>query len=60
LGGRGRQISEFEASMIYRVSFRTTRATQRNPVLEKRKKEKKILPGLKKLFLSLVSVKCRV
>jgi hypothetical protein len=31
LGGRGRQISEFEASLVYRVSFRTARATQRNP-----------------------------
>lgn len=28
-GGRGRQISEFEASFIYRVSFRTARDTQR-------------------------------
>jgi hypothetical protein len=32
LGGRGRQISEFEASPVYRVSSRTARATQRNPV----------------------------
>jgi hypothetical protein len=32
LGGRGRWISEFEASLVYRVSFRTARATQRNPV----------------------------
>jgi hypothetical protein len=32
LGGRGRQISEFKASLVYRVSFRTARATQRNPV----------------------------
>jgi hypothetical protein len=32
LGGRGRQISEFEASMVYRVSSRTAGATQRNPV----------------------------
>ena len=30
--GRGRWISEFEASLIYRVSSRTARATQRNPV----------------------------
>jgi hypothetical protein len=37
LGGRGRQISEFEARMVYRVSFRTARATQRNPVSEKKK-----------------------
>jgi hypothetical protein len=32
LGGRGKQISEFEASLVYRVSSRTARATQRNPV----------------------------
>jgi hypothetical protein len=39
LGGRGRQISEFEASLVYRVSSRTARATQRNPVSGKKKKE---------------------
>jgi hypothetical protein len=32
LGGRGRQISEFEASLVYKVSSRTARTTQRNPV----------------------------
>jgi hypothetical protein len=32
LGGRGRQISEFKTSLVYRVSSRTARATQRNPV----------------------------
>jgi hypothetical protein len=31
LGGRGRQISEFETSLVYRVSSRTARTTQRNP-----------------------------
>jgi hypothetical protein len=43
LGGRGRQISEFEASLVYRVSSRTARATQRNPVSknQKRKEERK-------------------
>jgi hypothetical protein len=30
LGGRGRQIFEFEASLVYRVSSMTARATQRN------------------------------
>jgi hypothetical protein len=33
LEGRGRWIYEFEASLIYRVSSKTSRATQRNPVL---------------------------
>jgi hypothetical protein len=32
LGGRGRWISEFKTSLVYRVSSRTARATQRNPV----------------------------
>jgi hypothetical protein len=32
LGGRGRQISEFMASLVYRVSSRKARAIQRNPV----------------------------
>jgi hypothetical protein len=41
LGGRGRQISEFEASLVYRVSSRTARATQRNPVLKKKRKKEK-------------------
>jgi hypothetical protein len=37
LGGRGRQISEFEDSLVYRVSSRTARAIQRNPVSENQK-----------------------
>jgi hypothetical protein len=39
LGGRGRQISEFEASLVYRVSSRTARAIQRNPVSKKKEGE---------------------
>jgi hypothetical protein len=41
LGGRGRRISEFEASLVYRVSSRRARATQRNPVSKNQKKKKK-------------------
>jgi hypothetical protein len=41
LGGRGRRISEFEASLVYRVSSRTARTAQRNPVSEKKKEKKK-------------------
>ena len=37
-GGRGRWISKFEASLVYRVSSRTARTTQRNPVSKKKKK----------------------
>jgi hypothetical protein len=37
LGGKDRQTSEFEASLVYRVSSRTARATQRNPVSKNQK-----------------------
>ena len=41
--GRCRRVSEFRASLVYRVSSRTARLTQRNPVSKnpKRKKEGK-------------------
>jgi hypothetical protein len=32
VGSKGRWISEFEASLAYKVSSRTARAIQRNPV----------------------------
>jgi hypothetical protein len=41
LGGRGRRISEFEASLVYRVSSRTVRTTQRNPVSKNQKRKRK-------------------
>jgi nicotinic acid phosphoribosyltransferase len=40
LGGRGSRISEFEASLVYKVSSRTARATQRYPVSKNQKKKK--------------------
>jgi hypothetical protein len=40
LGGRGRQISEFQFSLVYRVNSRTARATQRNPVSKTKTKSK--------------------
>jgi hypothetical protein len=49
LGGRGRQISEFENNVVYRVSSRTARAIQRNPVSKNQKKKKK---KKKKIFLA--------
>ena len=42
VGGRGRRIPEFEASLVYKVSSRAARATQRNPASKKQKKKKKI------------------
>jgi hypothetical protein len=41
LGGRGRWISEFKVSLVYRVSSRTARVTQRNPVSKTKTKKKK-------------------
>jgi hypothetical protein len=40
LGGRGRQISEFEASLVCKVSSRTARVIQKNPVSNKTKQNK--------------------
>jgi hypothetical protein len=39
-GGRSRKISEFEASLVYKVSSRTARAIQRNPVWKNHKTNK--------------------
>jgi hypothetical protein len=40
LGGRGRRISEFKASLVYRVSSGTARATQRNSLKKTKNKTK--------------------
>jgi hypothetical protein len=40
LGGRGRRISEFEASLVYKVSSRTARAIKRNPVSKNKQTNK--------------------
>jgi uncharacterized protein (DUF2252 family) len=40
LGGRGRWISEFKASLVYKMSSRTARAIQRNPVSKKQTNKK--------------------
>jgi hypothetical protein len=39
-GGRGRRISKFEAILVYKVSSRTARAIQRNPVSKRQNKNK--------------------
>jgi hypothetical protein len=39
LGGRDRQISEFEANIVYKVSSRTAKAAQRNPVSKNNNKQ---------------------
>jgi hypothetical protein len=54
LGGRDRQISEFKASLVYRVSSRTARTTQRNPVSKKRNKQKQQAKALKTEFVGKI------
>jgi hypothetical protein len=40
LGDRDRQISEFEVSLVYRVSSRTAGTTQRNLISKQQQKTK--------------------
>jgi hypothetical protein len=47
LGGRGRWISEFEPSLVYKVSSRTARAIQRNKTKQNKNKEKEEEEGKK-------------
>jgi hypothetical protein len=55
-GGRGRRISEFKASLVYKVRSRTASATQRNPILKKQKtKNKKNKKQKKKQVCSMYS-----
>jgi hypothetical protein len=57
LGGRGRQISEFEASLVYKVSSRTARAIQRNPVSKTNKQtNKKYIKENKRVPMTIVLV----
>jgi hypothetical protein len=39
-GGRGRWISEFKATLAYKVNSRTAKATQRNPVSKNQNQNK--------------------
>ena len=49
--GRQRQVdSEFEASLVYKVSSRTAKAIQRNPVSKNQKKKILILRAWKPVF----------
>jgi hypothetical protein len=54
LGGRGRRISEFEASLVYKVSSRTARATQRNPVSKNQERERELF--LFRVYIWIVTV----
>jgi hypothetical protein len=54
LGGRGRWVSELKASLVYRVSSRTARAIQRNPVSKNQKKKEK--KGKKVFSMTIFSI----
>jgi hypothetical protein len=54
LGGRGRLISEFEASLVYRVSSRIARGLHRETLSRKTKKKKKKGLGFLTLHLHLL------
>jgi hypothetical protein len=56
LGGRGRWISEFEVSLVYRVSSRTARAIQSKPVSKNQKRKKEDQKKKKKRHVSLNSL----
>jgi hypothetical protein len=51
LGGRGRWISVFEASLVYKVRSRTARVVQRNPISKNLKKKKKYTEQRKNIKL---------
>jgi hypothetical protein len=40
LGGRGKRISEFEASLVYKSEFQDSQSYTEKPCLEKPKKKK--------------------
>jgi hypothetical protein len=48
-----RQISEFAASLVYRVRSRTARTKQRNPVLKKTTTTTKPKPNKQKMSMSI-------
>jgi hypothetical protein len=54
LGGRGRWISEFEVSLVYKASSRTARAIQRHPVSKNKQQSKKQV-GKEGVYLSYTS-----
>ena len=54
MGGRNRRISEFEASLVYKVSSRTATTIQRNPVSKNQKKKKKKKKKKKSIARSLL------
>jgi hypothetical protein len=52
LGGRDKQISEFEVCLVYKVSSRTAKAIQRNPVSKTNKQTNKQTNKKKKRIIT--------
>jgi hypothetical protein len=50
LGGRGRRISEFKASLVYRVSSRTARTTQTKNHHHQQQQKKSVWWFLRKIL----------
>jgi hypothetical protein len=60
LGGRGRQISEFEASLVYRVSSRDSQGYTEKPCLGEKKKDwefKPVILAFRRLGRKIMSSK---
>jgi hypothetical protein len=60
LGGRGRWISEFEASLVYRVSSMTARTAQRNPFLKNKQTKQNKTKQNKTNAVQMFSVRTRI
>jgi hypothetical protein len=56
LGGRGRQISEFKASLVYKVNSRTAKAIQRNPVSKNKQTNKQTPKNKTTLFVHSTNI----
>ena len=58
--GKQKQVDfcEFEASLVYRASSRTARATQRNPVLKKVKNKQTQNKRKQNLFSETLAIEC--
>jgi hypothetical protein len=55
LGGRGRRISEFEASLVYKSEFQDSQGYTEKPCLEKQNKTKQNKQTNKQTALILLS-----
>jgi Ser-tRNA(Ala) deacylase AlaX len=57
LGGRGRRISEFKVSLVYKVSSRTARTIQRKPVSKTKQNKTHTKKTIKVLKIKVETIK---